>query len=134
MTSIRTFSEILMARSGGSKRDQQKYSTMIHDETIRQTRLLDDLLDPAVLENGQVTLNYVAANLGEVLNRAVTATTPHAAPGDITILRDVAAEDIAIATEIMHQLGGDVAYLPGQGGAAFRVTMPRRRVSARAAE
>ncbi|AUH32339.1 ATP-binding protein [Paracoccus tegillarcae] len=33
---------------------------------------------------------------------------------------------LAICLEIMNALGGDVTYLPGQGGAAFRVTLPAR--------
>ena len=31
---------------------------------------------------------------------------------------------LAICREIMQRLGGEVAYLPGQGGAAFRVSLP----------
>ena len=31
---------------------------------------------------------------------------------------------LAICREIMQRLGGDIAYLPGQGGAAFRVSLP----------
>ena len=34
---------------------------------------------------------------------------------------------LAICREIMSKLGGAVEYLPGQGGAAFRVTLPRER-------
>ncbi len=33
---------------------------------------------------------------------------------------------LAICREVMANLGGTVAYLPGQGGAAFRVTLPLR--------
>lgn len=33
---------------------------------------------------------------------------------------------LAICREIMANLGGSVSYLPGQGGAAFRVTLPVR--------
>lgn len=33
---------------------------------------------------------------------------------------------LAICREIMAVLGGDITYLPGQGGAAFRITLPRR--------
>jgi Na+/proline symporter/signal transduction histidine kinase len=32
---------------------------------------------------------------------------------------------LAICREIMSKLGGAITYLPGQGGAAFRVTLPR---------
>ncbi|MGC1487716.1 MAG: ATP-binding protein, partial [Albidovulum sp.] len=33
---------------------------------------------------------------------------------------------LAICREIMVNLGGSVGYLPGQGGAAFRVTIPAK--------
>ncbi|WCR12108.1 sodium:solute symporter [Paracoccus stylophorae] len=33
---------------------------------------------------------------------------------------------LAICREIMEVLGGGITYLPGQGGAAFRITLPRR--------
>jgi signal transduction histidine kinase len=31
---------------------------------------------------------------------------------------------LAICREVMDKLGGSIAYLPGQGGAAFRVVLP----------
>ncbi|MCV2870190.1 sensor histidine kinase [Defluviimonas sp. WL0002] len=40
---------------------------------------------------------------------------------------------LAICREIMVNLGGSVAYLPGQGGAAFRVTLPVRKGAEKAA-
>ena len=32
---------------------------------------------------------------------------------------------LSICREIMQNLGGDIVYVPGQGGAAFRVSFPR---------
>ena len=37
---------------------------------------------------------------------------------------DGAGLGLAICQQIMHRLGGDIAYLPGHDGAAFRVTLP----------
>ncbi|MGR3586068.1 MAG: sensor histidine kinase, partial [Pseudooceanicola nanhaiensis] len=37
---------------------------------------------------------------------------------------------LAICREVMARLGGSIAYLPGQGGAAFRVTLPGERALA----
>jgi len=213
MTSIRAFSEILMADGPMSEADQARFSTIIHDEAIRLTRLLDDLLDLSVLENGQVSLNWQDANLADVLERAMAATTSMQGKTPLKIRREVARErldlvtdpdrlaqvfinlianagkycdaekpelriavarrgntvvidfidngagipkasqsvifekfsrltdqsraggaglGLAISREIMAKLGGSVSYLPGQGGAAFRVSLPRGQ--ARAAE
>ncbi|WP_295536797.1 ATP-binding protein [uncultured Thioclava sp.] len=40
---------------------------------------------------------------------------------------------LAICREIMANLGGTIDYLPGQGGAAFRVSLPLRRQGVRSA-
>ena len=202
MTSIRSFSEIL--RDGGaSAQTHQRYLTIIHDEAIRLTRLLDDLLDLSVLENGQVALDQRQGVLRDVLDQSLAATG--AEQSGIVIVRrrfdeaiplytdldrlaqvfinlitnsikycdseaprlsischkrgkrwvvdfvdngsGISAENqdlifekfsrlvdprmaggaglgLAICREIMVRLGGGIAYLPGQGGAAFRVTLP----------
>ncbi|QMU58142.1 MAG: sodium:solute symporter [Boseongicola sp.] len=208
MTSIRSFSEILMGGSAMSAEDRLKYSQIIHAETIRLTRLLDDLLDLSVLENGQVTLNKQEVLLSEVLDRAVAATDLHGEGARLRIVRDTGNESVrvntdgdrlaqvfinllanaqkycvvedpvltisvrdvsgrtcvdfvdngsgipgdaqklifekfarasdshaaggaglglAICREVMSRLGGSIVYLPGQGGAAFRVIMPEAR-------
>ncbi len=201
MTSIRAFSEIL--GEGGMTPDQlTRYSGIIHTEAVRLTRLLDDLLDLSVLENGQVTLNIQRGTVRDMLDRAVSAA---AAGKAMTILRKLGDEalvletdvdrltqvfinlisnaqkycdadrpvlridlhrasagwvldftdngsgipkqsqqvifekfsrltdhrkaggaglGLAICREIMVRLGGEISYLPGQGGAAFRVVLP----------
>ncbi|MCR8723236.1 ATP-binding protein [Frigidibacter sp. ROC022] len=210
MTSIRAFSEIL--RDGDlAEGERARYAEIIHGETQRLTRLLDDLLDLAVLENGQVTLNWADAELGAVLDAAVNAATADGAARKIAIHRDdgdeavllhtdpdrltqvfinlianagkyctndqpelriavtrrpgtvqidfidngpgipISAQPVifekfvrlddnskaggaglglAICREIMLKLGGQIVYLPGQGGAAFRVTLPLARAEA----
>ena len=203
MTSIRAFSEILRDDGQLSVQDQRHYAGIIHDETLRLTRLLNDLLDLSVLENGQVSLNMTAGTLGEVLDHAVSAALAgsdrvlkvHRNPeveafrisSDLDRLAQVfinlianaqkycdaevpeltisasaaggrlhidftdngsgvpadfrqmifekfsrvsperaggAGLGLAICREVMQRLGGDVSYLPGQGGGAFRVSIP----------
>ncbi|GIT94560.1 sodium:solute symporter [Jannaschia pagri] len=203
MTSIRAFSEILR---GGTldPEESERYADIILDESKRLTRLLDDLLDLSVLENGQVMLNAAEVRLQDLLDRAATAST--SSPGvTLQILRDAGSEDMSVMTdpdrlsqvfinlitnaakycdaadpqlrvivthtdaevvvdfidngsgisprdravifekfarlsdqssagsaglglaicrEVMARLGGSIDYLPGQGGAAFRVKLP----------
>ncbi|WP_272006943.1 ATP-binding protein [Roseovarius sp. ZX-A-9] len=203
MTSIRAFSEILRDAGGLNPEEQQKYSSIIYDESRRLTRLLDDLLDLSVLESGQVTLNMQLGLLSDMLDRAVAATG--GTVDGFRIERDLPSEQIvlntdvdrlsqvfinlianahkycdadqpvlrievrsagdkleidfadngtgiqmadqtvifekfarigvsraagaglglAICREIMARLGGEISYVPGQSGAAFRVTLPQ---------
>ena len=201
MTSIRAFSEILRDAEEIDVEAKAKYAGIIHDEAIRLTRLLDDLLDLSVLENGQVRMNITRGRLEEVLDHAVAATGAERGgltlrrrgDEDVTLTTDVdrlaqvfinlianaqkycdagqpvltvssrvidglmmidftdngtgvapesqdmifekfsrvgeqqaggAGLGLAICREIMIRLGGSITYLPGQEGAAFRVTLP----------
>ncbi|MCU0815538.1 MAG: sensor histidine kinase [Cypionkella sp.] len=206
MTSIRAFSEIL---TEGDLPPEMvaNYGRIIHDEAKRLTRLLDDLLDLSVLENGTVQLNLELANLSQMLDRALQSAGHTRPERSFMIHRDLPMENIfirtdadrlvqvfinlisnsrkycdatapemriavrqragrvivdfidngsgipkdkqalifekfarltdqtraggaglglAICREIMANLGGTITYLPGQRGAAFRVTLPLR--------
>ncbi|WP_121061519.1 sensor histidine kinase [Chachezhania antarctica] len=203
MTSIRAFSEILRDSEALGPEDQRRYANIIHDEALRLTRLLDDLLDLSVLENGRVTLNMREGQLADVLDRSVDAALA-GADRPLHVRRKRGAEEVEVATdldrlaqvfinlitnaqkycdaprpeltirvhkhaagvtvdfldngsgipaeaqatvfekfsrvhaeraggaglglaicrEIMLRLGGDIAYLPRPGGAAFRVNLP----------
>jgi signal transduction histidine kinase len=206
MTSIRAFSEIL---TEGDLPPEQvaNYGRIIHEEAIRLTRLLDDLLDLSVLENGSVQLNVGVANIQQLLDRALASASHTRPERSFVIYRDLPAENIfvrtdpdrlvqvfinvmsnarkycdaaapevkitvrqrggrvsvdfidngsgipkqsqglifekfarltdqtraggaglglAICREVMANLGGTITYLPGQSGAAFRVTLPLR--------
>ncbi|TFL16599.1 ATP-binding protein [Jannaschia formosa] len=97
MTSIRAFSEIL--RGGGlGPEEQVRYSGIILEESQRLTRLLDDLLDLSVLENGQVELHAAPVTLSQVIDRAVTASSS-AAAARLDVIRDPEAEAVEIVTD-----------------------------------
>ncbi|TMV09705.1 sodium:solute symporter [Ruegeria sediminis] len=203
MTSIRAFSEIMRDTEGLTAQERTRYAAIIHDEALRLTRLLDDLLDLSVLENGQVNLNMGDGNLQDVLDRAVS-TAMAGSDRPLRVRRNRASERIplhtdldrlgqvfinlianaqkycdapdpvltisvhdvggqavvdfidngsgvppeaqsmvfekfarvgsdkaggaglglAICREIMQRLNGEVSYLAGQGGGAFRISLP----------
>ena len=99
MTSIRAFSEILRDADGRSDTDNIRYASIIHDEALRLTRLLNDLLDLSVLESGQVSLNMTVGNLSDVLDHAVsTALTGSERP--LKVLRHTTSETVRISSDL----------------------------------
>ncbi|MEM9581881.1 MAG: ATP-binding protein [Pseudomonadota bacterium] len=96
MTSIRSFSEFLMEGDMAPK-DRARYSKIIHDESIRLTRLLDDLLDLSFLESGQVVLNQQSVLLSDVIERALSSAG--ATQGDMTVNRVEAEEAVVLNTD-----------------------------------
>jgi Na+/proline symporter/nitrogen-specific signal transduction histidine kinase len=98
MTSIRSFSEILRDIDGLTAAEKVRYASIIHSETIRLTRLLDDLLDLSVLENGQVSLNAQQVDLHDVIERAVT-TAQASSARVLVIERDPSGEEVPLFTD-----------------------------------
>ncbi len=206
MTSIRAFSEILTEGDVPQAMVQQS-GRVIQDEAIRLTRLLDDLLDLSVLENGSVQLTLKTKLVSDLLDQALAVSGQSRGARALEIERDLASEQfyvqtdpdrlmqvfinlisnarkycdaevprlriqvrqragrvqidfidngkgipkdaqglifekfarlsdqaraggaglgLAICREVMANLRGTVGYLPGQGGAAFRVVLPLR--------
>jgi signal transduction histidine kinase len=100
MTSVRAFSEILRDTSELSQEDHTRYASIIHDEAIRLTRLLDDLLDLSVLENGQVTLNRCDGWLYELLDRAAATAQGAGSAQDLDIRRTKSDEEVWLSTDL----------------------------------
>ena len=98
MTSIRSFSEILTEGDvpPGMVVDSGR---IIHSEAVRLTRLLDDLLDLSVLENGTVQLNLELAHLGRMLDRAVQAASQTRPERRFEIVRNPMAEEVYLLTD-----------------------------------
>jgi signal transduction histidine kinase len=99
MTSIRAFSEILMQSESLAPEERNRFSEIIHGESLRLTRLLDDLLDLSVLENGQVTLNVRDETLANVIDRAVAATEQPKDARALEVIRDRATEELDLFTD-----------------------------------
>jgi len=97
MTSIRAFSEILRDSDELSERERNKYASIILEEATRLTRLLDDLLDLSVLENGQVKLHAETGRLSELIERAISAS---GVKDRIKIRRRREAEKVTLHTDL----------------------------------
>ncbi|MEM7194096.1 MAG: sensor histidine kinase [Pseudomonadota bacterium] len=71
MTSLRSFSEILLNTENVSIEDRTKFLRIIHDESHRLTRLLDEILDISQLESGLPDDPVSEVDLDRVIEAAV---------------------------------------------------------------
>jgi Na+/proline symporter/nitrogen-specific signal transduction histidine kinase len=99
MTSIRSFSEILRDTEGLGQVEKTRYASIIHGEAIRLTRLLDDLLDLSVLENGQVSLRYEKGRLNDMLEKAIL-TAQAGSVGSLDIRRRQVEGMMSLTTDL----------------------------------
>ncbi|MEM6460615.1 MAG: sensor histidine kinase [Pseudomonadota bacterium] len=73
MTSIRSFSEILMEDDGVSPKNRSRFVGIIHEESRRLTRLLDELLDMSRLETGAADLQLGPIDVADAVQTALDA-------------------------------------------------------------
>lgn len=71
MTSVRSFAEILMENKETPPETTARFMSIIHDESIRLTRLLDEILDISSLEAGRIELILEDIVASTALQRAI---------------------------------------------------------------
>jgi Na+/proline symporter/nitrogen-specific signal transduction histidine kinase len=71
MTSVRSFAEILMDAREPDQKDRQRFASIIHDESLRLTRLLDEILDMSKLEAGTTDIEVHAVDANQEVLRAI---------------------------------------------------------------
>ena len=73
MTSIRSFSEILLETTQITEEEKTKFLSIIHDESLRLTRLLDEILDIGRLEAGSLELPMEAVNVESLVEASLAS-------------------------------------------------------------
>ena len=68
MTSIRSFSEILLGDDPVGPEDRTRFAEIIHEESMRLTRLLDEILDISRLETGNLDLPTADLDATQAVN------------------------------------------------------------------
>ena len=130
MTSIRSFAELLRDREGMTANEIDRFVRIIHDESLRLTRLLDEILDLSFLESGRVTWKLDRITVGKVVEAAVTATEGLRADQGLRLVVSPEAMDTQVEAEfdrlsqvIINLISNAIKY--GRGPA------PRIDISAR---
>ncbi|WP_290747987.1 sensor histidine kinase [Amaricoccus sp.] len=96
MTSIRSFAEILGDAEGLDEATTRRFLGIIRDESVRLTRLLDEILDLSFLESGRVSFHVAPVRVGEVIDRALAATEGLRASSGVPVERGAGGDDIVV--------------------------------------
>ncbi|MEQ8319079.1 MAG: ATP-binding protein [Rhodospirillales bacterium] len=96
MTSIRSFSEIIMSEDDISSKDREKFVSIIHDESLRLTRLLDEILDINRLEAGVSKLKLAPMDANEAVTAALETISGMTRSAGVTVIQNLSPNPLQI--------------------------------------
>jgi Na+/proline symporter/nitrogen-specific signal transduction histidine kinase len=99
MTSVRSFAEILRDTPDLPVEDARRFIGIIHEESQRLTRILDEILDLSVLESGQVRLSLRPVRLDAVVAQAASSTEGLRATAGVSLTIDPQGMAVAVMAD-----------------------------------
>jgi Na+/proline symporter/nitrogen-specific signal transduction histidine kinase len=96
MTSIRSFSEILLGDEPVSEDERERFIAIINDESLRLTRLLDEILDINRLEAGTIDLPMGPTDPEAAIAAALGTVSGVARKYGVTVCRDPAPDGVMV--------------------------------------
>jgi Na+/proline symporter/nitrogen-specific signal transduction histidine kinase len=97
MTSIRSFAEILRTSPDLEPGRSERYVGIIHEESVRLTRLLDSTLDLSLLERGEAPLEVTAIDPEAALEASIRACQGLAAKAGVRIESGPRAHGVVVS-------------------------------------
>mgnify|MGYP000150040614 CR=1 FL=1 len=121
MTTIRGFIEGILDGTIPPEKHEH-YLTVVRDETNRLNRLVNDLLDLAKMESGEVKLNITVFDINELLRRCVIKMETLLVEKDLTVDADFEEEEIrvkgdtdAIERVVLNLMHNAIKFTPSGG-------------------
>lgn len=99
MTSIRSFSEILVSTPDLSDEQARRFITVIQQESERLTRLLDEILELGRLESSQLEWHPVHADATVIVRAAIEAMRGFTQEKGVTVLDLLGDQPIPVDTD-----------------------------------
>ncbi len=125
LTSIQGFSQAIAEGATPDEAATQRAAKIIHEEAARMSRLVEDLLDLARIDSGQVVMRKTPLNLNEILAATLERLRPQAAAKNITLdstvpaLPSITGDGDRLAQVFTNLLDNAVRHTPPNG----RVTL-----------
>lgn len=132
LTSIQGFSQAILDGTAADQESRRRAAQIIHEEADRMTRLVNDLLDLASIEAGQVVMDLQPVEVSALLQDCAERSTLQAERSQITLQVDshadllVTADRDRLAQVLGNLLDNALKHTPAGG----RITLAARSVTA----
>jgi signal transduction histidine kinase len=140
LTSIQGFSQALLDGTASPPKAAARAARVIHQETERMRRMVDDLLVLARFDAGQMTLAHNRVELGPLLRGCIEKLTPQARTAQVTLELDtpeqpegqlaITGDADRLAQVFANLIDNGIAHTPAGG----KVTIAARSVAGSAVE
>ena len=123
LTSIRSFSEILLDNPDLDPERRREFSMIIVREAERLTRLINQMLDLARIQSGEIVAHSVPVNLFHVVRDAIASTSEVMREKDIAVEMSAHERDGAVLGDrdllmqvLLNLLSNAAKFCPSVGG------------------
>ncbi|MCK6526547.1 ATP-binding protein [Myxococcota bacterium] len=121
LTAIQGFGETLLDGALQDRQVARSFIERIHRQARRLSALVDDLLDLAKIESGELRMDAVAQRLGPIVEEALDAVRPRAEAGSVRLVVDLAGDavpqgDRRAVVHVLTNLLGNALDHTGEGG------------------
>jgi signal transduction histidine kinase len=126
MTSIRSFSEILVSSGDIDEEQSRRFLSVIQHESERLTRLLDEILELSRLENGQLESVPVPTDAVEVMRGAIETMRGLTHGRGVTVHDELGSESVMVLADpdrlkqvCINLLSNAAKFSAGEGAAVW---------------
>lgn len=122
IASIKGYAETLLSGALEDKAHAKDFLAIVHDESERLARLLDDLLNLSKIESGKLTMNLKATTLPPIIRKVVASMKIQAERKSTTLainlpesLSEVLADETRITQVFFNLIDNAIKYTPQHG-------------------
>jgi PAS domain S-box-containing protein len=132
LTSICSFSEILLRYEEEDPQTRKEFLEVIHDESKRLTRLINDVLDLSKIESGKMAWHDERLSLDEIIQNSLLVQQPLLKQKSLQVVMDppnglpfVFADRERIQQVVTNLLDNAIKFSPEEGQIQIRLARPQ---------